>query len=101
MEIDLERPGELTLDSVRRLIASESDATHTQLRVTKDGVAFISTTDIGGSNVDGLAFCVETWSAGADYVGPDAAQDTAWVERVYRVLRDNWPNPTSPYIDMY
>ena len=94
-------PGALTHQSVAALLASASDKTATQLRVTKAGIAFISFTDVGGDNTDGLAFRIETWSAGSDYVGPEAAKDSAWVARVFKVLRDNWPNPTSSYIDIF
>src|ERR1039458_9749792 len=43
--IDLTKPDALTHESVARLLASASDGTNTQLRVTKEGVAFISSTD--------------------------------------------------------
>lgn len=101
MTIDLNQPGEPTADSVRKLIASASDATHTQLRVTTAGIAFISNTDVGAANIGNLAFRLETWSQGSDHVGPNAACDAAWVSRVCRALLDNWPNPSSAYIDVY
>jgi hypothetical protein len=53
--IDLTKPDALTHESVARLIASASDRTNTQLRVTKEGVAFISSTDVGADRIDGLA----------------------------------------------
>jgi len=99
--IDLTKPGEPTVDSVRKLIASGSDATHTQLRVTKAGIAFISKTDIGADNIGNIAFRLETWNQGSDHVGPKAAGDAGWVSRVYKVLRDNWPTPSADYIDVY
>jgi hypothetical protein len=99
--VDLNQPGEPTVDSVRKLIASASDTTHTQLRVTKAGIAFISNTDIGADNIADLALRLETWSQGTDHVGPNAAADAVWVSRVHKVLRDNWPKPSADYIDMY
>jgi len=39
-----------------RLLASASDGTNTQLRVTKDGVAFISSSDVGANTLAGLHF---------------------------------------------
>jgi len=99
--IDLNQPGEPTVDSVRKLIASASDTTHTQLRVTKAGVAFISNTDVGTNNIGNLAFRLETWSQGTDHVGPNAAGDAGWVMRLHKVLRDNWPRPSADYIDIY
>lgn len=59
--IDLNNPEALTRGSVAQLIASASDRTNTQLRVTKDGLAFISSTDVGANNVEGVAFRLETF----------------------------------------
>ena len=50
-------------------------------------------------NIEDLAFRFETWTAGNAYVGPDAAKDDKWVEKVYNDLKENWPNPKSAYID--
>ena len=66
MPIDLKIPGALTHQSVAALLALASDKTNTQLRVTKDGIAFISSTNVGADNIEGLAFRIETWSAGSD-----------------------------------
>lgn len=101
MTIDLNQHGALTHESVAQLIASASDRTHTQLRVTKAGVAFISSTDVGSDRIDGLAFRLETFSAGTDHVGPAAAQDSDWVNRIHKVLKDNWPEPSDSYIDLF
>ena len=89
-----------TIDDVRQLIASASDETNVQIRVTKGGVAFISKT-VGGDDTDDLAFRFETFSAGSDHVGEAAAQDNDWVERIYDALKKNWPNPTADYIDEF
>lgn len=98
MEIDLNQPGALNRQAVKQLIASVNDSTHAQLRVTRDGIAFISTTDIGNQNTDGLLFRFETWCAGNDYVGLKAASDDSWVDQVYNDLRQNWPTPQSSFI---
>lgn len=97
--INLNQPGALTRESVARLIASASDKTRTQLQVTKFGVVSISSERIGGGVDEDLAFCLESWSPGTDYVGPKAAQDDHWVKCIYKVLRENWPVPSSSYID--
>jgi hypothetical protein len=101
MQIDLNEPGALTLQSVKQLIASVGDSTHTQLRVRDDGVAYISNTAIGNIDTDGLAFRLETWCAGNDYVGLRAASDADWVNRIYTVLQENWPKPSCSFIDIY
>ena len=99
--IDLTKPDSLTPQSVARLIASANDRTHTQLRVTKAGLAFISATHVGSDQTDGLAFRLETFAASGGYVGPEAAKDEKWVGRIYQALKDNWPKPSDSYIDRF
>ncbi|MFJ2390205.1 hypothetical protein [Pseudomonas koreensis] len=100
MQIDLNTPGGLTLEAVRQLLASASDDVHTQLRVTKGGIAYISTV-VGGQDIDGLLFRLETWAKGSGYVGNVAASDEVWVMQIFNALKDNWPNPPLDYIDVY
>jgi len=101
MQIDLNKPDGLTLDSVRQLLACASDDEHTQLRVTKDGIAYISSGVVGGADVQGLLFRLETWAKGSGYVGKIAASDEVWVMQIYNALKENWPNPPFDYIDIY
>ncbi|MGN8276660.1 hypothetical protein [Pseudomonas sp. SMN5] len=101
MQIDLNAPGGLSLDAVRQLLASASDDEHTQLRVTKGGIAYLSSGVVGGTDIDGLLFRLETWAKGSDYVGRVAASDEVWVMQIYNALKDNWPNPPFDYIDVY
>lgn len=100
MQIDLNDSQQFTLEQVRRLIASGNDSVHNQLRVNRAGVAWLSTV-VGGVETSGLLFRLETWAAGAGYVGPDAAQDEAWVLQVFKALQSNWPTPRDAYIDLY
>jgi len=100
MTIDLTDPANVTPESVAALIASVDDSIDRQLRVTKDGKAFLSDT-VGNVDIDGLAFRFETWLRGNDYVGKRASDDNEWVQRIYEALRDNWPNPTSTFLDSY
>ena len=101
MQIDLSNPENLTLAAVRQLIASASDDEHTQLRVTKAGIAYISSGVVGGTDIDGLLFRLETWAKGSGYVGNVAASDEVWVTQIFNALKDNWPNPPYDYIDVY
>lgn len=101
MQIDLNTPDGLTLDSVRQLLASASDDVHTQLRVTKSGIAYISSGVTGGQDIDDLLFRLETWAKGSGYVGKVAASDEVWVMQIFNALKDNWPNPPHDYIDVY
>ncbi|WP_019407746.1 hypothetical protein [Pseudomonas psychrophila] len=101
MQIDLKNPESLTLSAVSQLLASASDDVHTQLRVTKQGVAYISSGVVGGVDIDGLLFRLETWAAGSGYVGNVAASDEVWVMQIFNALKENWPNPPFDYIDVY
>lgn len=102
MQIDLNNPENLTLAAVRQLLASASDDEHTQLRVTRNGVAFISSAPaVGGVDIDGLLFRLETWAKGSGYVGNVAASDEVWVTQIFNALKQNWPKPPFDYIDIY
>ena len=101
MQIDLNNPEGFTLGAVRQLLASASDDVHTQLRVTKTGIAYISSGVVGGVDIDGLLFRLETWAAGSGYVVKVAASDEVWVMQIFNALKDNWPNPSFDYIDVY
>lgn len=101
MQIDLGCPDSFTLAAVCQLLASASDDVHTQLRVTKAGIAYISSGVIGGVDIDGVLFRLETWAAGSGYVGKIAASDEVWVMQVFNALKENWPNPPYDYIDVY
>ncbi|MNP09139.1 hypothetical protein D3C76_1012320 [compost metagenome] len=101
MQIDLNTPDGLTLEAVRQMLAAASDDEHTQLRVTKGGIAYISSGVVGGSDIDGLLFRLETWAKGSGYVGRVAASDEVWVMQIYNALKDNWAKPAFDYIDVY
>ena len=97
MKVDLNDPKEFTPDNIRRLIASGDDRRNTQLRVSKDGLAYISNV-VGNDQTDDVAVRMETFSAESGNVGEVASQNDDWIEQVYRALRKNWPNPPSVYI---
>lgn len=101
MQIDLNTPDGLTLEAVRQLLASASDDEHTQLRVTKGGIAYISSGIVGGTDIDGLLFRLETWAKGSGYVGLVAASDKVWGMQIFNALKQNWPKPPFDYIDVY
>lgn len=98
MQLDLNDKNNLTLESIAKLLASKDDSQSRQLRVTKDGIAYLSD-EIGNINIDGLAFRLETWDRGNGYTGIEASKDTKWVQQVHKDLNANWPNPKSSYID--
>ncbi len=101
VQIDLNNPENLTLEAVRQMLASASDDQHTQLRVTKAGIAYISSGVVGGTDIAGLLFRLETWAKGSGYVGNVAASDEVWVMQIFNALKQNWPKPPFDYIDIY
>jgi hypothetical protein len=98
MQINLNQP--FTSDDVRAPLTSKDDSQSRQLRVTTDGIAYLSD-GIENNNTDGRAFRVESWIAGNSYTGDAAAKNPKLVARVERLLRDNWPNPSSSFIDIF
>jgi hypothetical protein len=98
MQIDLNDPAALTIEAVRGLLASKDDSQDRQLRVSNDGIVYLSDT-VGNEDIDNLAFRLETWDAGNSYCGAAAAADDKWVNEVFKNLKKNWPNPKSKYID--
>lgn len=96
--IDLNDPANLSRATVARLLASTDDSRSLQLRITEEGVAFLSTA-VGSQDLDGIAVRFETLDEGNGYVGSEASQDENWVKQVYDWLHDNWPNPVSSYVD--
>ncbi len=97
LTINLNDPEQFTRENVAHLIGSVLDTQNWQLRVTKNGIAYLSNV-VGKEEIDGLAFRFETWSAGNNYVGFQAAHDKLWVDHVYQDLKENWPRPYSTYI---
>lgn len=97
MKINLNK-NELTIESVQKLIASKDDSEHRQIRVTKNGIVYISDI-IGNQQTEDLLFRLETYQAGNDYLGLKASKDLNWVRQVYHQLKNNWPNPQCSLID--
>lgn len=100
MQIDLKNPDEFTVDALRKLLSSVDDSSDWQLRVTIDGIAYLSRS-VGADALEGVLFRFETWDAGNSYVGAAAADDDEWVHRVFAALTKNWPKPTSRYLDYF
>ncbi|MBL4898630.1 MAG: hypothetical protein JKX76_03160 [Colwellia sp.] len=100
MIINLNNPSEITIDNVRRLIASGDPSKHAQIRVKKNGELYLSLI-VGGDDTNDLAFRLETFSAHSDNVGKDAAKCKKWVQRIYNAITKNWPIPTDEYIELF
>ena|SRR2546422_117185 len=100
MTLNLNESENFTIERVRQFIASCDDSVHRQIRVTDGGIVFISDT-VGASHTEGIAFCLESFIAGNDYFGAKASRDDKWVGRIHAALKNNWPHPSSPYIDAF
>ena len=100
MTINLNDPEDITVDKVGQFLGSCDDSENRQIRVTQGGIAFISDT-VGRMNTEGIAFRLETFCGGNDYLGKEASKDGEWVERIYNVLKKNWPKPSAEFIDLY
>jgi hypothetical protein len=97
MIIDLNNINQLTEENVKKLIASKDDSMDRQLRVSKEGIAFISEV-VAADDIYNLAFRFDTWDSGNSYFGISASEDEEWVRKVFLSLKANWPNPSSTQI---
>ncbi|MEQ6168994.1 hypothetical protein AAOE16_17475 [Ekhidna sp. MALMAid0563] len=100
MRVDIKDDKEFTIDSVRELTKTVDDSETTQFRVTTDGFLILENIDHNKEHV-GILFRLEPNGAYNGYAGPKAAADNSWIQRIYNVVRKNWPNPESPYIDIF
>jgi hypothetical protein len=98
--LNLNDPMQFTPAGVKDLIASKDDSEDRQLRVTKEGIAYLSDS-VGADDIDDILFRFETWDEKNNYIGVKASNDTEWVSRIYEALRKNFPTPTKRYIDDY
>jgi hypothetical protein len=101
-----------TVEGLRELIKSCNDrAGHHVLWVAKNGDVRISRVPKDKSPVGfedaqpDMQLRYETFEAGNDYVGPEAAKDDAWIGQLYDALVNEWPKakikPMVEYIDQF
>lgn len=88
----------LTLEELKELIANADDQYNNQLRVNNNGEVYISRT-VGAENIYDLRFRFETFDAGNDYVGINAANDLNYVQDTFNRLKKCWDEGRSGYID--
>lgn len=97
MTLDLKT--EWTDADVAKLIAGQTDDRDWRLEVDAQGVASFAdkTKHPTGADYDETLHCfLETFSAGTDFVGPDAARDKTLVGKIAKALRDNYPALQGP-----
>ena len=91
-----------TVEELRELIRACDDlAGHHVLWVAKNGDVHVSRvpkdkTPVGfeEAQLDMQLRC-ETFEAGNEYVGPEAAQDDDWIEQLFDALTKEWPKAKS------
>ena len=92
----------ITLGQFRMLIACGHDTHNNQIRVTKNGMVYLSEDIVGAEQLDDVALCFETFSAYNGYVGVKAAEDDRHIIPLYYALKRNWAEGCRhAYIDSF
>lgn len=87
MYIDFNDPEQITMGDVQKIIASDDDSQNSQIRVSKDGRVYIDHVCFGEERLEGVLFRSETYGEGNGYLGPEAAEDPAYVREVHQDLK--------------
>lgn len=87
-----------TVDQLRELLRQCDDsAGHHVLWVTKDGEVVVTRIPADRATAGfeqrhpEMQMRCETFLAGNEYVGPEAADDTSWVTELFERLLNEWP----------
>lgn len=88
----------LSREQLVELIKSGDDRYDNQIRVTKDGMIFLSRI-VGAEDISNLRFRFETCDAGNGYVGSEAAADNDYINDLYNGLIKTWKSNKTGYID--
>jgi len=92
----------ITLERFRMLIACGNDNYNNQIRVTKNGMVYLSEDIVGSEQLEDVALCFETFSAHNGYVGVKAAEDNRFIIPLYYALIGNWADGCRhTYIDSF
>jgi len=92
MSIDLN--GDWTDADVAKLLSGVVDDRDWRLEVSRAGVATLEDKTAHPTDADydeGLHCHFETWMQGTDFVGPSAASDKAFIGKIAKGLRENYP----------
>lgn len=90
----------MTADDIRKLLYSGNDTHDNQIRVSIEGIVYLSEV-VGANSLSGVLFRFETFDANNGLVGPKAAADNDLVERIYTALKNNWIRGNRTYIDLW
>ena len=97
MIIDLKNKENITLNNVIKLLSSKDDSIHRQLRISKDGIAFISD-DVSMKNLKDIIYRSEIWTAKSGYLGKNLTNDYRFEERILKDLLENYPIPQDSFV---
>lgn len=90
----------ITLEQLRQLIANGDDRYDSQIRVSHDGMVYLSQDAVGAECIDDVAFRFETFCANNGFVGAAAAEVDSHVKPIFNALKGNWNNGCKKrYID--
>ena len=82
-------------DDMKELIKNGDDSYDNQIRVTKDGMIYLSQDIVAADNLENIIFRLETFDAHLGYVGKTASEDKDLIEKLYNTIMDNykkgWP----------
>ena len=92
----------MTEEDVKEMIAMGDDNHNNQIRATKDGEVYLSPDIVGNMDTENIFFRFPTFAFGTDSVGPAAAGDRNYIARIYKAIKDNWPELKGDgYIDVF
>ena len=89
----------LTIDQLKELIRSGDDSHHNQIRINDKREIYLSPV-VGAQCLDGIIGRFETFDAGNRYVGPRAANDDEFINRIYIAIQ-KWKEHPRTYIDVF
>ncbi len=105
MTINLNNPGELNRTNVRQLLAAGRDDIDVELRVTDNGIVFLSEVT-GPERMGGICFRIGGMNTDAhdtEFIGPNSAAmtDDNLVDQVLRTIAKYWEiKPNSRFADL-
>lgn len=79
----------LTRNELVDMIKNGNDSHDNQIRIKENGDIFLLETNEPNRS-DDIRFYFQTFPAGDDLVGPDAARDENFIETLYKALTHYW-----------
>lgn len=71
---------------MKNLIKNGDDSHDNQIRVTKDGMIYLSQDVVAADNLENIIFRLETFDSGLDYVGKAASEDNNLIKNFIMLL---------------